>query len=40
MFNEVKTMNSDGILAVKNEEIWQCVQLYAFMKYDQGELDD
>ncbi|WP_027089405.1 WG repeat-containing protein [Thomasclavelia saccharogumia] len=34
MFNEVKTMNSDGILAVKNEEIWQCVQLYAFMKYD------
>ena len=34
MFDDVKTMNSNGILIIKNGEIWQCIQLYAFMNYD------
>lgn len=34
MFDDIKMMNSDGILIIKNEEIWQCIQLYAFMKYE------
>lgn len=34
MFNGVSSMNKEGILFVKNENYWQCIQLYAYMNYE------
>lgn len=33
-FADIKTMNSNGVVIVKSEEKWQCIQLYAFINYE------